>query len=71
MREYDDRRQDNAYLLNEIARHYHDGDAANVGGVDRQPELIAALSADAIQAAAAKYLDTSRYVKVTLVPEGR
>jgi predicted Zn-dependent peptidase len=33
------------------------------------PQRIAALTGDAIQRAARTYLDTGRYVKVTLVPE--
>jgi len=71
LREFEDRRQDNAYLLNQIVRRYQDGESGSVGAVERQADQIAALTGDAIQRAARTYLDTTRYVKVTLVPEGK
>ena len=52
------------------ARRYADGDAANVAAVENVPEQIAALTGAAVQQAAQTYLNTDRYVKVTLVPEG-
>ena len=39
--------------------------------IERVPQQIAALTSDAIQKAAVVYLDKSRYVQVTLMPEGR
>jgi zinc protease len=71
LRELDKSRQDNGYLLNEIARRYEDGDAANLAVVDQQPAEIAALSAEVIRRSAMRYLDTANYVQVTLMPEGK
>ena len=69
LREFERNSQDNGYLLNQIARRYEDGDAADVAAVDNLPEQIAALTGDAIQQAAQTYLNTGNYVKVTLMPE--
>jgi zinc protease len=69
LRDYETNSQDNGYLLNQIARKYTDGDAANVGAVFDLPARIQALTADQIQDAARTALDTTRYVKVTLNPE--
>ncbi|MDH4064994.1 MAG: insulinase family protein, partial [Acidobacteriota bacterium] len=71
LRELDKSRQENGYLLNEIARRYEDGDAASLTAVDQEPAEIAALSADAIQQSAMRYFDTDNYVQVTLMPEGK
>jgi zinc protease len=71
VREFDRNRQDNGYLLNQIARRYEEGDAANVAAVERMPERIAALTGDAIQQAAQSYLNTANYVKVIRMPEAR
>jgi zinc protease len=68
-REFETASQDNGYLLNQIARRYEDGAAADVAAVINLPERIATLTGDAIQQAARTYLDTGNYVKVTLVPE--
>jgi zinc protease len=68
LREFEANSQDNGYLLNQISRHYEDGDAASVGAVATMPERIAALTGDAIQQAAQTYLDTDNFVKVTLMP---
>jgi zinc protease len=65
LREYELDSQDNGYFLNEIARRYADGDAA--GGASL-PDQIGALTGPAIQQAAQTYLNTSNYVKVTLMP---
>ena len=69
LREFETESQDNGYLLNQIARRYEDGAAADVAAIGNLPERIAALTGDAIQQAARTYLDTGNYVKVTLVPE--
>jgi zinc protease len=69
LREFETNSQDNGYLLNQISRRYEDGDAADIAAVDNLPERIAALTADAIQQAAQTQLNTSSYVKVTLMPE--
>src|SRR5262249_39593303 len=70
-REQDDREQSNGFWLGQIARRYEDGDAANLAAIDHAADRIAALSTDAIHEAAVEYLDTSRYVKITLMPEGK
>ena len=60
--------RDNAYLLNQLAYKYEHGeDVAEVFGLERFYEQI---TPAAIRDAAQMYLDTSRYVKVTLLPEG-
>jgi zinc protease len=65
VREYELDSQENGYFLNQIARRYADGDVAGATSV---PDQIAALTGPAIQQAAQTYLNTSRYVKVTLMP---
>jgi predicted Zn-dependent peptidase len=69
LRDFERNSQDNGYLLNQIARRYEDGDAADVTGVVNLPERIKALTGDAVQRAARTYLDPANYVKVTLMPE--
>jgi len=69
LRELDQRSQENGYLLNELARLHEDGDAANLATVTQEPAAIAALSAEAVQRSAMRYLDTANYVQVTLMPE--
>jgi zinc protease len=71
LREFEANSQDNGYLLNQISRRYQDGDAANVAAVTNLRDQIAALTGEAIQRAAQTYLDTSNYVKVTLMPESK
>jgi zinc protease len=65
LREYELDSQENSYFLNDIARRYADGDVA---GASSLPDQIAALTGPAIQQAAQAYLNTSNYVKVTLMP---
>jgi zinc protease len=69
VRDYQRRSEDNRWVLSEISRRYADGDAETVGAIERVPERIAALTADVIHEAAQTYLDTTRYVKVILMPE--
>jgi len=69
LREFEQDSQDNGYLLNEIARRYENGDAADVAAVEDMPRRIAALTGDQIQRAAQTYLDTTKYVQVMLMPE--
>ena len=69
LREFETSSQENGYLLNQIARRYQDGDAANVAAVTKLPEQIAALTGSAILQAAQTYLNTGNYVRVTLMPE--
>jgi len=68
-REFESDSQSNLYLLDQISRHYEDGDAADLAAVGNLPDRIAALTAGAIQQAAQSYLDTENYVKVTLMPQ--
>jgi predicted Zn-dependent peptidase len=68
LREFEVNSQDNGYHLNEISRHYRDGDGADVAPVGSIPDRIAALTGAAIQQAAQTYLNTGSYVKVTLMP---
>jgi zinc protease len=70
-RDFDQDSQDNGYLLNQIARRYEDADGAHVGAVLDMPDQIAALTGEAMQDAAKTYLDTSNYIKVTLMPEAK
>ena len=69
LKELDERSQDNRYVLNDIARLYEEGDAANLAKVNQEPANIAALSAEVIQQSTMRYLDTANYVQVTLMPE--
>jgi zinc protease len=70
-REFERNSEDNGYLLNEISRRYEEGDAANVAAAINLTGAIEALTADAVQGAARAYLNSSNYVKVTLVPEAK
>ena len=59
--------RDNAYLLNAIAQRYRDGEI--VDSLLDLRGLYAGLSARQVWDAARTYLDTTRYVQVTLFPE--
>jgi zinc protease len=69
LRDFEKNSQDNGYLLNLIAGRYADGEAADVAGALNVPGQVSALSGYAVQRAAQTYLDTGRYVRVTLMPE--
>ncbi len=69
LRDFERKSEDNGYLLNQIAQRYEDGDGAHVADALDMRQQVAALTGDAIQRAAQTYLDTSNYVKVTLMPE--
>jgi zinc protease len=71
MREFEQNSQDNRYFLQLIARAYEDGEGSDVAEVLDVPSQIRALTSDMLQDAANRYLDTSRYVKVVLMPEKR
>ena len=71
LREYEVNSQDNRYFLQLIASAYQDGSGADVAKVLDVPGQIRGLTSDDIQQAARRYLDTSRYVKVVLMPEKR
>ena len=68
VRDLETNSRDNAYLLNQLTYKYQFGeDPAEVFNLEKYYDLI---TPAAIQKAAQTYLDTKRYVKVTLVPEG-
>ena len=69
LREFEENSEDNGFVLNQIARKYEDGDAAQVDSALNQPALIAGLNGYAIQLAAMKYMDPANYVRLTLMPE--
>jgi len=71
LREFERNSQDNGYLLGQISRLYEAGKAAEVAAAVHQPDLIAGLTGDAIHRAAETYLNTDRYVMVTLMPEAK
>jgi zinc protease len=69
LRDFEQDSQDNGYLLNQIVNRYEEGEAANVGAVFNLPTRVRGLTAEAVEQAARTYLDTTRYVQVTLMPE--
>jgi len=70
LREFEQNSQDNRFVLEQISQAYEDGDASDLSAVLNVPGQIERLTGEAIQQAAQTYLDTSRYVKVTLMPAG-
>jgi zinc protease len=71
LRDFEQDSQDNGYLLNQITRKVEDGDAASLGTVFDVPRQIEGLTGEAVEQAARTYLNTERFVKVTLMPETR
>jgi zinc protease len=61
--------QQNRYLLNEITDRYSNGE--DVSGVFVPPAALDELTPEIIRDAARQYLNKSRYVEVTLSPEGK
>jgi zinc protease len=70
-RDFEQDSQDNAYLLNQILRRLEDGDEGSLATVFDTPRQIEALTGEQVEQAARTYLDTGRFVKVTLMPETR
>jgi zinc protease len=68
-RELERASQENGFLLNQLLRRYENGEPMTRDVVRDQAADIAALTGDAVAAAAAKYLDPARYVRVTLMPD--
>jgi zinc protease len=60
---------ENGFFLNQLLRHYENGDPVTRDVVSEQTADIAALTGAAVTQAAIKYLDPARYVRVTLMPE--
>jgi len=67
LREFETSAQRNNFLADQLIARYRLGE--DPASVWDRPEYYQKLSAAAIQAAAAKYLNTKRYVKVVLLPE--
>jgi zinc protease len=68
-RELDRSSQDNGYLLNQILRRYESGEPLGRDVVSERAAEIRILTADAVSRAAVRYLDPSRYVRLTLMPD--
>ena len=68
-RDLDRMSQDNVFFLNQLQRHYENGEPLTRDVVTEQAADIAALTGDAVTQAAVKYLDPNRYVRVTLMPD--
>lgn len=68
-RDLDRDSQDNVFFLNRLVRHYESGEPPMGDLVSEAAANIAALTADAVTQAAVKYLDPTRYVRVTLMPD--
>jgi zinc protease len=71
VRDFEKNSQSNGFLLNQISRRYEDGEAADLTPVVNFPAQLTTLTAETIQEAARRYLDTDNYVKVVLMPEGK
>ncbi len=71
VRDYETSITSNNYLLAQIAQKYENGEANEVHVLFDLPAWYRKLTAPALQAAARQYLNTNRYVKVTLFPEKR
>jgi zinc protease len=66
-RDFETNSHKNAWVLGEIAQAYET--SLDLAAVFALPDLYNAISPESIQGAAATYLNTDHYVKVTLVPE--
>jgi zinc protease len=67
LRDFETNSKQNGYLMTQILLRYQNGE--DVAGLWAVPEYYRKLDAATIQQAAKTYLDTNRYVKVTLFPE--
>jgi len=68
-RELDRSSQENGYLLNQIQRRYETGEPLERDVIKDREAEIAALTGAAVTKAAVTFLDPTRYVRVTLMPE--
>ena len=68
MRDFETNSQGNRYLLNRLVYSYQYGES--VDAVFNIRPSVDRLTASLIHQAARTYLDTRRYVEVTLLPEG-
>ena len=71
IRDYETNIKNNGYLLPQIAMKYQFGEDNELAVLFDLPAWYSRLTAAAIQEAAKRYLNTQRYVKVTLLPEKR
>jgi zinc protease len=67
LRQFETSSKQNGYILTQLSAKYQNGE--DVAGIWEAPELYKKLNAASIQEAAKTYLNTSNYVRVTLVPE--
>ena len=67
LRSFETNSKQNNYLLGQISLRYQNGE--DVAGIWNIPDYYRKLDAAAIQQAAKTYLNTNRFVKVTLFPE--
>jgi zinc protease len=68
-RDFETNSQRNGYLLNRMLFKYEYGE--DVKEVFNMPQLYDQLTPEALRDAARTYLDTKRYVEVTLLPEAK
>jgi zinc protease len=69
LRQFETNIQDNGFLLNQISQRYAEGDVAHLSAITNFPDRLGMLTGNDIQQTARTYLNTDRYVKVTLMPE--
>src|SRR5207248_1334225 len=67
LRDLETSSKQNGFLLTQISGKYQYGE--DVAGIWDAPEIYKKLDTATIQDAARTYLDTSNYVRVTLMPE--
>lgn len=68
-RDFETSREQNGFWLTQIAANWRSGEDPR--GLLEYPEIVDGISAATLQEAARRYLDTERYVRVSLFPEGR
>ncbi|MGH9410772.1 MAG: M16 family metallopeptidase [Vicinamibacterales bacterium] len=69
LRQFESNIQDNGFLLNQISQRYAESDVVHLNSIANFPDRLGLLTGNDIQQAARTYLNTDRYVKVTLMPE--
>jgi zinc protease len=69
IRDHETNIKNNGYLLSQIVGKYQLGEEDEVGVLFELPAWYQKLTAAAVQEAAKRYLNTDRYVQVTLFPE--
>jgi zinc protease len=71
VRDYESNMTNNGYLLSQIATRYEEGDQADLPVLFDLASWYRKLTTSSVQAAARQYLNTTRYVLVSLYPEKR